>query len=226
MAESTCVGPGVDGPCGRPLEVKSLQLCSAHYSQHHRGGPLRVTKRAVSERGCTFDSCDHPVKARGLCAAHYFQRREGKPLQPVPSTRRRRRGDALIRDDEGRKLCVACSTWKHCSEFASSAPTMDGLNPRCRSCWRWSVLLRKYGLSEAAYAKLLADQEGRCAICAREPESLGAPLSVDHDHQCCPGKKTCGSCVRGLLCLTCNAAIGYLGDSAELARRATGYLTK
>lgn len=47
---------------------------------------------------------------------------------------------------------------------------------------------------------------------------------VDHDHTCCPGKRSCGRCVRGLLCNRCNRALGQFGDDIETLRRAVAYL--
>ena len=48
------------------------------------------------------------------------------------------------------------------------------------------------------YQAKLAAQEGVCAICSVPPGPKR--LHVDHDHGCCPGHRTCGKCVRDLLC--------------------------
>lgn len=60
----------------------------------------------------------------------------------------------------------------------------------------------RYNLSGADYLKLLASQGGVCAICGIKPGARR--LAVDHDHACCPGRRSCGRCVRGLLCKRCN----------------------
>jgi hypothetical protein len=69
-----------------------------------------------------------------------------------------------------------------------------------------------------------------CAVC-RRPFGAAGRVFADHDHACCPAQvdqtaKTCGKCIRGLLCFRCNTALGYIElyrDRADdyLARRAS-----
>lgn len=82
---------------------------------------------------------------------------------------------------------------------------------------------QKYGVRQEQYDALLAVQGGVCAICRRPPEKLR--LAVDHDHGCCSGQRSCGKCVRGLLCGPCNTAIGSLRDDPALLAAASKYLT-
>jgi hypothetical protein len=74
--------------------------------------------------------------------------------------------------------------------------------------------LAKYGLTEATYQTMVTAQKGLCAICLRPPKLHR--LYVDHCHL--TGR------VRGLLCNTCNAAIGMLDDQPELLAKAIAYL--
>lgn len=67
--------------------------------------------------------------------------------------------------------------------------------------WEYDVKY-KFGITGDEYRALLAKQGGRCAICQRKPGKYR--LSVDHDHECCPGARSCGKCIRGLLCGDCN----------------------
>jgi hypothetical protein len=75
--------------------------------------------------------------------------------------------------------------------------------------------LRTYGLSVIDFQKMVAQQNGVCAIC-REPERGGRSLSVDHNH--------ITGHIRALLCSGCNKAIGFLRESPLLARAAATYL--
>lgn len=68
--------------------------------------------------------------------------------------------------------------------------------------------------SDEAYARMVDEQLGQCAICNERPERL----VIDHDHE--TGE------VRALLCAKCNAGIGLLGDSPDLLTAAADYLRK
>ena len=68
-----------------------------------------------------------------------------------------------------------------------------------------------HSLSADEYDALFEQQLGVCAGCFRD-----ARLVVDHDHSCCPStavRKTCGRCVRGLLCTRCNLLLGSLENT-------------
>ena len=67
-----------------------------------------------------------------------------------------------------------------------------------------------WGLGRDEFDAKLAAQGGGCAICGRVGNKKA--LNVDHDHSCCPGSRSCGKCVRDILCNWCNVAEGYLAD--------------
>jgi len=66
-----------------------------------------------------------------------------------------------------------------------------------------------YKMTLDEYDAILESQGGHCALCPKTPEEDGRRLSVDHDHACCPGRETCGKCIRGLLCYICNTNIEW-----------------
>ena len=90
----------------------------------------------------------------------------------------------------------------------------------------WEGHLRhQYHMSREQYEALLAKQNGGCAICGGQ-NADHRKLAVDHDHNCCPGeKRSCGKCIRGLLCSRCNHCLGHAKDSVEILESAIQYLT-
>ena len=93
-----------------------------------------------------------------------------------------------------------------------------------RSYRRTINLMRRYGISENDYKNMFDSQNGCCAVCGTNrpvpSKYKGSPqrLAVDHCHK--TGK------IRGLLCFSCNRALGYLKDDVSLLKRAVEYLLK
>jgi hypothetical protein len=117
-----------------------------------------------------------------------------------------------------RKVC------KHGHDFTD--PDNVYLTPSgkryCRACKHDKRRESKHGLSVNDISTMLDGQDGRCAICKRVFRD--ETPCIDHDHRCCPGRKSCGKCVRGLLCSNCNSGIGMLGDSIDTLSCAIAYL--
>ena len=86
----------------------------------------------------------------------------------------------------------------------------------CDSC---KATLRGYSLSFSEYQ--LLRNITNCQICNIElnhQHSRGnrRGACIDHDHNCCPtGGKSCGKCVRGVICQQCNTAEGYIKASGH-----------
>jgi hypothetical protein len=86
-----------------------------------------------------------------------------------------------------------------------------------------------WGITLEQFNEKLAAQDGKCEICKCEL----IKANIDHDHSCCPtssgkrvNRKTCGKCMRGLLCDGCNTALGRFKDSEEILQTAIDYLRK
>lgn len=89
--------------------------------------------------------------------------------------------------------------------------------PKFEMVIRDSNLKSLYGIDRYDYERMFEDQEGRCAICGTdEPGGKKKYLSVDHCHGT--------GLVRGLLCDFCNNGLGRFKDSADLLKKAIGYL--
>jgi len=80
---------------------------------------------------------------------------------------------------------------------------------------RSAMRRKKYNISEFQYAQLMVKQGGKCAIC-KTPADECTVLCIDHDHE--------KGIVRGLLCSTCNRAIGLFKDNPLILIAAADYL--
>lgn len=90
--------------------------------------------------------------------------------------------------------------------------------------WERANSLRYYNLTLEQFDALFASQGSACAICQTTEPNWKGHWHIDHDHACCPGNRSCGACVRGVLCMRCNVALGHLGDDPDVLRRAAEYL--
>ena len=122
------------------------------------------------------------------------------------------------------KHCTSCDTDKPLDEFYTSER-----GNTCKDCKREQRKARyqkdkdkererhlnvKYNISTEVYEHMYALQGGACKICTKNFDRL----HVDHCH------KT-GN-VRGLLCGSCNRAIGLLQDDISNLTNAITYLTE
>ncbi len=81
-----------------------------------------------------------------------------------------------------------------------------------------SFLKRQYGITIQDYDKILAEQNGGCAICGRSGDKMFKGLFVDHDHRT--------DKIRGLLCHGCNSALGLFRDDPEVLQKAFMYIRR
>ena len=115
------------------------------------------------------------------------------------------------------------------AQRAAAYKTWAKKNPERRRRWKraWNkanprklrqyMLKHAYGITQAEYRELLQKQKGLCGICrTAKPGGRWKRFVVDHSHR--TGK------VRGLLCNTCNTAIGLLGDCASVLSRASRWV--
>jgi len=89
-------------------------------------------------------------------------------------------------------------------------------------------LKHKFNITLADEERLLREQDG-CAICHTwEPGTgPGGGWTIDHDHSCCPQKgRSCGKCVRGVLCQPCNRGLGQFRDNIDRLKSAVNYLER
>ena len=101
-------------------------------------------------------------------------------------------------------------------EYSRNHPHRESPESRKKSNRKYRISL--YGLTPGQFARLLEAQDYACGMC-HEPFEDGQLIHIDHDHDCCKAKnRLCGKCVRGLLCHTCNIALGHIERRRGLAR--------
>jgi hypothetical protein len=222
--------------CERPIHLKRDNLCNAHYLQQRKGQEFKIPRNTVPVGSliCSFEPCGLPQNAKGLCVSHYAQQNTGRPLTALYSTQRKR-GTLTLRDAQGRKECARCKDWHDPSSFGPSLKNTDGLRSECRLC-RQAIyaenreklsearVLRYFNITMADRDQMLADQGGVCATCKTDvPGHKG--WVIDHDHSCCPeAGRSCGDCIRGILCTRCNLTLGLLNDDPAIIDAMKQYL--
>jgi recombination endonuclease VII len=140
------------------------------------------------------------------------------------------------------KVCRTCDTSKPINAFykaATGKPVNDckpcymlarkswkeNLTPERRYRYSRASTLAAYSMTIEQYEEMLGRQGGKCASCRSSDPGRGDHFAVDHDHRCCPGKRSCGKCIRGLLCIKCNSVLGLLDDDPDKLAALIAYLT-
>lgn len=111
------------------------------------------------------------------------------------------------------------------------AGTFYGDKSECRFAYNERRQCQRYNLPVEWYEIKLVEQDGHCAICPVQHVNYQTRsggrykrLSIDHLHSCCSGYKSCGKCVRGLLCNVCNGRLANLEVLLKDLRMTAGEL--
>lgn len=131
--------------------------------------------------------------------------------------------------DGHQKVCKSCSKERYAAYFAANKAKINERSLRNQRRYReedpeYTVrihLRNLFGMELEDYDAKLAAQGGVCVICGAPPGPKR--LHVDHDRDCCRRAKSCGRCIRDLLCSGCNNGTG-LADNPELLRRRADYV--
>lgn len=155
-----------------------------------------------------------------------------KPTSHCPNGHPRTPENTYTVPSTGKRKCQVCNLARRREYTTSEKDRVYGARWRAKNpdYARRKYLRDNYNITPADFERMLADQEGRCLICLvtlTDERTIGASPTkacVDHDHSCCAGSKSCGRCIRGLLCNLCNVGIGSMRDRPDLLIRAARYL--
>lgn len=193
--------------------------CKGHYERWRRNGSPTLTLRSLRPRRTE----DQLAAGRKTCS-------KCKRVLPIDSF-----SDRTDAPDGKSYICRTCMAVR--SEKVRKRYTEDDVfrgrraeyHRKYRQKYREDMQERQraaklwinYGMTLEEYEALYRDQGGVCRLCGSGPH--GGPewarkqwLSVDHDHA--TGR------IRGLLCDSCNIALGKFKDNAEVLRAAIEYL--
>ena len=162
---------------------------------------------------CSLDSCKSIcVRGSHYCQAHkYLYNKYGTPTPMVPC--HECGVEYQFISGKGQKgqyrICPDCQCL---------------MEKYCKYIPKWTSI---YGVTRVFIVKMLIAQDFRCFICNRKPKEN---LVIDHDHSCCPSSnrniasRSCGKCIRGLLCVRCNVLLGHYENNPGLIDKMAKYV--
>lgn len=184
-----------------------------------------------STKPCKVSGCAQTANTAGLCATHHYRAKtspDGEPYD-VQSTclgcgesfnKKRRFCDKCVRDisKEDRASIYKRYHYKTNPEKYAAWKAGSPVPPEKAKLYN---IKYTYGVSAAEYKLLEERTGGVCPICLRDPvETFNRNkwMVIDHNHA--TGQ------MRGLLCHSCNIALGSFQDDQERLRRAIEYLQR
>lgn len=178
---------------------------------------------------CSKNTCTSRVRICGSCSNEYDKTSQGA----------------------GSKYCATCKASVSLATLSAGlvvncawCGSLGGRNP-ARTPGKWPFIcvpcvapiqhlvarLKAHNVPHTRAKELLTDPG--CEICTvdivakhmNKDGQIRPLLVVDHDHGCCPvTNHSCGRCLRGLICSTCNSAIGMLRNDPRIASGVAAYL--
>lgn len=233
--------------CPSCLESKPIE---AFGKASWRKSGISYRCRKCSSQSTLHWARNNPDKVRSASQRAYKKWREKHPLVERPPllnsdgrlcrTCNNRKPDSAFGKDPRSKngrawRCKECAKaahlkWRdanreHVRDVArgSSRKSRANAPAKAREAARNIRIKKKYGLTPTDLDAMIASQDGACGICRRSIRFTGdrvdeAAAHIDHNHD--TGR------VRGLLCSTCNTALGKFKDSVAVLSSAIEYLRR
>lgn len=84
---------------------------------------------------------------------------------------------------------------------------------------------QRFGITLEERDERIKNQDNKCIICNLDFTKINKPC-IDHDHHCCSSYKTCGKCVRDIICHRCNKVLGFVNENIKVLQNIISYLEK
>jgi len=140
------------------------------------------------------------------------------------------------------KTCNKCGEQKEIIFFVKGKKYKDGYRNVCKRCHTDYMIIyykendnqrkiknkinsgkdynwKRHKITKEAYEEMLQKYNNKCYAC-----KINDAINIDHNHNCCPSARSCGKCIRGILCHNCNTALGLTKDSKEILNKLIKYL--
>jgi hypothetical protein len=183
---------------------------------------------------CSAISCHKEVHAKGLCHNHYReQKRRASGSKP-----RAKRPDICAAYKCTRKHYSMNYCAAHYARFKNGGDIQEAKPVKilkynqvgcqvsfCNKAHHAAGLCRTHDTTKRTYSlstERLVDMLSKpCEVCGSSEN-----LTIDHNHQCCNARFSCGKCVRGTLCQNCNRSIGQAKESPAILRLLAEYIDR
>lgn len=185
---------------------------------------------------CLREDCDEPILWAGYCSPHYYQQlkelngKQNLPRVdengiPIPcdfeACERARKSRGLCQTHSmqranGIELFPVGPNWMPCRVNGCRKQHTG----RSSLCGDHTMSAKRYGLTADEFVEVWADRTCSNLACRETAKRM----HVDHDHSCCEVPPFCGKCIRGLLCQSCNTALGHVYDSKQKLQGLIEYL--
>jgi hypothetical protein len=222
--------------CGRMMNNVARGHCRTCYAKGRASGELMILH--PPGQICSVAGCGKKMNAKGLCHRHYMQQKRDYEQRRYYCFRARYKQEwpeywltsAAFIADTGRcpgknfrlrKVDLKKPISKGNIHWAPPVPVKTRASENMPEYQRQLRHLRQYNLTPDQYEELSRQHGGLCAICSgpgKKFKGRKEGLVIDHCHK--------SGAVRGLLCTTCNTAIGHLSDDIGKLRSAIVYLQK
>lgn len=175
---------------------RTCETCGAPLPAHFDSPPLRVWGRYCTKK-CAIRGQRKVAVSEGRCSSC-----RKDPARP------------------GKRLCAKCIEYRRSSHRRKLSEDPDTVKRN----YRYYSLKYRFGVDEEKYKLLLAQQNGRCAVCGTSDPGTHTRragklqyFQVDHDHAT--------GLIRGLLCRLCNIGLGVFKDDPQRLMAAIRYLS-